>query len=104
MSSLSDGFSPGQRLTPKQENMAVNDLPLVEELTPGVDCGAALRAFAQWPNLVLFDSARAGVPAGRYAFLTADPFQFEVLPQAHFAALGSKAGRTSLDPLVGLER
>lgn len=51
-------------------------LPLVEELSPCPDVASALRAFADVPDLLVLESARACDPLGRYSFLTADPFEF----------------------------
>ncbi|MBI3866133.1 MAG: anthranilate synthase component I family protein [Planctomycetia bacterium] len=73
----------------------MNQLPLVEELTPAPDVSSALRALRDLPGVILFDSARRGIPTGRYSFLAADPFHFEVLPNAAPA---------SNDPLADLER
>src|SRR5690242_551753 len=59
-------------------------LPLVEELTPAPAVATALRALADWPGVILFDSARQDREAGRYSFLAADPFDFEQLDRPHF--------------------
>jgi para-aminobenzoate synthetase component 1 len=86
--------------------ISVPDLPLIEELTPAPDVSAALRGLRHWPNLLLLDSSRNGIPTGRYSFLTADPFDFEVLQQAKFA--GQSAATTAaaqlLDPLMSIQR
>jgi para-aminobenzoate synthetase component 1 len=80
-------------------------LPLVEELTPVPEVGMALRALRFWPSVILCDSALKGSPTGRYSFLTADPFHFEVLPRADFVGRGNVAtsGRPAVDPLAQLE-
>ncbi|MBI5759796.1 MAG: aminodeoxychorismate synthase component I [Planctomycetales bacterium] len=61
---------------------AMPQLPLIEEQTPAPDVVAALRAFANWPDVLLFDSALQREPVGRYSFLTADPYRFVELPRA----------------------
>jgi para-aminobenzoate synthetase component 1 len=50
-------------------------LPLVTELHPPPTVEQALRAFANWPAPILFDSARSGADRGRYSSLSADPLQ-----------------------------
>jgi para-aminobenzoate synthetase component 1 len=55
---------------------------------------AALRAFANWPDVLLFDSALQREPVGRYSFLTADPYRFVELSRASFGS----------DPFVELRR
>jgi para-aminobenzoate synthetase component 1 len=52
-------------------------LPLIQPLDPPPDVGETLRRFADWPNVLLFDSASRRPELGRYSFLTADPFEFE---------------------------
>ncbi len=54
-------------------------LPLVHELHPPPDVADTLCRFADWPNVVLFDSASRRPELGRYSFLTADPIEFEEL-------------------------
>jgi para-aminobenzoate synthetase component 1 len=49
-------------------------LPLVEELPAGLEAFEAARRLARRPRLLLFDSAAADSPWGRYSFVTADPF------------------------------
>jgi para-aminobenzoate synthetase component 1 len=80
----------------------VNKLPLVEELTPMPDVPSALQALRHWPHLLLLDSARAGISTGRYSFLTADPFHFEVLPQAEY--VGQANAPSLQDPLAKLQK
>lgn len=81
-------------------------LPLVEELTPVPDVAAALRALRRWPDLLLLDSARPGGSTGRYSFLTADPFHFEIVPHADFAGADAVLlpGLEMHDPLAGLQQ
>lgn len=69
-------------------------LPLVEELTPAPEIVAALRAFANWPDVLLFDSALQRDPVGRYSFLTGDPYRFVELSRASYGS----------DPFVELRR
>ena len=59
-------------------------LPLVHPLDPPPDVGETLRRFADWPNVVLFDSASRRPELGRYSFLAADPFEFEELSSVAF--------------------
>ena len=47
-------------------------LPLIQPLDPPPDVGETLRRFADWPNVVLFDSASRRAELGRYSFLAAD--------------------------------
>jgi para-aminobenzoate synthetase component 1 len=81
----------------------MNELPLVEELTPVPDVPAALRALRHWPNLLLLDSAQTGIATGRYSFLTADPFHFELLDRATFVGATPATAIVS-DPLARLEQ
>lgn len=66
--------------------MGADNLPLVVELSAVPDVSCALAAVAGWPGVVLFDSALRHESLGRYSFLTADPFHFELVhdvdPQA----------------------
>jgi para-aminobenzoate synthetase component 1 len=55
-------------------------LPLVQPLDPPPDVAATLRRFADWPSVILFDSASRRPELGRFSFLAADPFDFEELP------------------------
>ncbi|HLQ43099.1 MAG TPA: aminodeoxychorismate synthase, component I, partial [Planctomycetaceae bacterium] len=59
-------------------------LPLVQPLDPPPDVAETLSRFADWPNVVLFDSASRRPELGRYSFLTADPFEFEELATVPF--------------------
>ena len=59
-------------------------LPLVHELHPPPDVAETLSRFADWPNVVLFDSASRRPELGRYSFLTADPIEFEELANVPF--------------------
>ena len=81
------------------------DLPLIEELPSAPDVSEALRALRHWPNLLLLDSSRTGISTGRYSFLTADPFHFEILQQAEFAGhAGATPAVPQLDPLINIQR
>ena len=53
--------------------MTAGSLPLIEELAPSVDVMSAVRALADWPRLLLFESPLRREPVGRYSFLMADP-------------------------------
>jgi para-aminobenzoate synthetase component 1 len=81
----------------------MNELPLVEELTPLPEVPAALRALRHWPHLLLLDSAQTGIPTGRYSFLTADPFHFELFDRATYVGTAPGAVAVS-DPLTRLEQ
>lgn len=59
-------------------------LPLIHPLDPPPDVGETLCRFADWPNVILFDSASRRPELGRYSFLAADPFEFEELPTVPF--------------------
>ncbi len=59
-------------------------LPLIHPLDPPPDVAETLRRFADWPNVVLFDSASRRPELGRYSFLAADPFEFEELASVPF--------------------
>ena len=59
-------------------------LPLIQPLDPPPDVAETLRRFADWPNVVLFDSASRRPELGRYSFLAADPFDFEELASVEF--------------------
>ena len=59
-------------------------LPLIQPLDPPPDVAETLRRFADWQNVVLFDSASRRPELGRYSFLAADPFEFEELASAPF--------------------
>lgn len=54
--------------------MSPGGLPCVEELVPAPDVMTALRACADWPDVLLLDSALCREPVGRYSFLMADPY------------------------------
>lgn len=59
-------------------------LPLVEELHPVPDVFEALRAFAAWPDVILFESVLKRPGLGRYSFLSADPVATFELQEAVF--------------------
>ena len=48
-------------------------MPALDDLLP---------LFAEWPGLVVFDSAKTSPQLGRYSYLSADPFRTFELPQA----------------------
>jgi para-aminobenzoate synthetase component 1 len=81
----------------------MNDLPLVEELTPMPEVPSVLQVLRHWPNLLLLDSARTGVPTGRFSFLTADPFHFRVI-SGDDAVIPVASAATRPDPLTNLQR
>ena len=56
-------------------------MPALDDLLP---------LFAEWPGLVVFDSAKTSPQLGRYSYLSADPFQTFELPHA----------RPGVDPFV----
>ena len=51
-------------------------LPLIEEITPCPEVMDVLQAFADHPDVVLFDSAQHDNDLGRYSFLSAAPLRF----------------------------
>src|SRR3569623_1142195 len=57
-------------------------MPVVVELKPVPDVEAALRAVADLPHPVLFDSALQRGGGGEYSFLSADPYEFRQLDRA----------------------
>ena len=64
-----------EKSTPEKSTPARHGstLPLVEELPSSLDVMTAVKAFSTWSNLLVFESALARKPVGRYSFLTADP-------------------------------
>ncbi len=53
--------------------------PFVQEVSPVPSLDDLLPLFADWPGLVVFDSAKVSPQLGRYSYLSADPFrQFEL--------------------------
>ena len=81
--------------------------PLVEELCPCPEVTDAMRAFADQPGLVFFDSALLREPTGRYSFLAADPFETVTLQRMRFGADPFERLRTMLrecqsEPIAGL--
>lgn len=80
---------------------------MIEELSPVPDVMTAVRAFADWPSLLLFDSAATSSPRGRYSFLTADPAAFvtesqPVLGQDPFQPLRSWMSARPIAPVADL--
>ena len=59
-------------------------LPLVEELSEIPAIETALGVFADWPGLILFESALQRDALGRYSFLSADPVRNFSLGQPEF--------------------
>ncbi len=57
-------------------------LPLVEELRPVPDVGAAFLAFSDVEKVLLLESSLKRESIGRFSFLTADPFHWEELTSA----------------------
>ena len=66
--------------------------PLVVEVDPAPAVMHAVRSLADWPDLLLFDSALVQGSLGRYSLLTADPIERVRLPQPVFGS----------DPFVSL--
>ena len=58
--------------------------PLVHELTPAPDVIQALGAVADWPHVLLLESALKRPHVGRYSFLTADPVAAFEIARAEF--------------------
>ena len=57
-------------------------MPIVVELSPMPAVEAALRAVADLPHPVLFESALQRDGVGEYSFLSADPYEFRQLDRA----------------------
>ena len=57
-----------------------DELPLAVELRPVPDVEAALVRLAALPHSLLLDSALRDPRLGRYSFLSADPFEFLMVP------------------------
>ncbi|MEI8022393.1 MAG: hypothetical protein WCH39_29560, partial [Schlesneria sp.] len=64
-----------EKTTPEKSSLARHGstLPLIEELPTSLDVMTAVKAFSNWSNLLVFESALTRNPVGRYSFLTADP-------------------------------
>ncbi len=82
-------------------------LPLIEPLEPVPDVGKTLRRFADWPDVVLFDSASQRPELGRYSFLAADPFEFVersrvLCGENPFARLSEMSARYRTERAAGL--
>lgn len=60
--------------------------PLVEELSPAPSPAEVLQAFADLPNVILFESARPAERLGRYSYLSALPVSSVVRPQPDYGA------------------
>jgi para-aminobenzoate synthetase component 1 len=78
--------------------MAAGDAPLIEELTPVPDVTAALRAFVDWPGVLLLDSALARESLGRHSFLTADPFHVERIDKVSDKGPSKARGKNAEQP------
>ena len=61
-------------------------VPVVRELTPAPAMESAIRAFANEPGAVMFDSARRSGRLGRYSFLSALPFEQFQLDRVEYGA------------------
>lgn len=82
-------------------------LPMIQPLDPPPDVGETLRRFADWPDVVLFDSASRRAELGRYSFLAADPFEFEELAEVPletdpFARLRDWSRKFTAEPISEL--
>ena len=82
-------------------------LPLVEELPSTLDVMTAVRAFSNWSNLLVFESALARMPVGRYSFLTADPvakwqMNFPIFGYDPFTGARKEWERFRIDSVPGL--
>ncbi len=71
--------------------------PEIHEIHDGLDVEQALLALADCSGVILFDSALARAPLGRYTFLTADPFQTIEIPRAQYSADPFAEIRTALN-------
>ena len=81
--------------------------PIIHELRPVPTLAELLPIFAEWPDLVVFDSAKTSSQLGRYSFLCADPFQQFELSQAQlgvdpFAEIREAMAAFPTEPVPGL--
>jgi para-aminobenzoate synthetase component 1 len=67
---------------PKKKSVIPFSMSVVVELNPVPDVEAALRAVADLPHPVLFESALQRGGVGEYSFLSADPCEFRQLDRA----------------------
>lgn len=79
--------------------------PLIVELPQMPEVMGAVRAFADWPDLLLLDSAATATPRGRYSFLTANPVEFfsdakPVYGQDPFARLRAAMAAFPISPVA----
>jgi para-aminobenzoate synthetase component I len=65
------------------------DLPLVEQLPPGLTAVEAFQRLAALPHVIFFDSAANDPRLGRYSFVAADPFAWVEAPADGGDALAS---------------
>jgi para-aminobenzoate synthetase component I len=82
-------------------------LPFCQELDPRLEVCDALDAVADWPFVVLLDSAGRSNERCRYSFLTADPWQRWIQPTSltrhdPFAGPRTEWLRFRCDPISGL--
>jgi len=77
-------------------------LPLVHELRPVPEVMAAVRALADWPNLLLLDSPLVREGVGRYSFLMADPWRFDEIERAVYGSDPFANLRESLEPVASV--
>lgn len=81
------------------------DLPLVKELHPPPDTGAAFRQLANRPHCLFLDSAMRHEELGRYSFIACDPFEFITAPadgRDALASLQPPLSRFAAEPLPEL--
>lgn len=73
-------------------------LPLVQELSEVPSIEAALHAFSDWPDLILFESALRRDALGRYSYLTADPVRTFSIERPKFGLDPFREIRDALAP------
>ena len=81
--------------------------PFVQEISPVPSLEELLPAFAAWPDLVVFDSAKVSPQLGRYSYLSADPFQQFELTEARlgmdpFEVIRRALADFKVEPVPGL--
>ena len=66
--------------------MTLSNLPLVEELPSTTNVMDVVGALADWPRMLLLESALQREPVGRFTFLTADPIASWQLDKPRFGS------------------
>jgi para-aminobenzoate synthetase component 1 len=77
------------------DDSSAAEFPLVAELRPMPEAEAVFLQLASLPHCVFFDSAQRHPELGRYSFVAADPYAFQVEQDVE----GEPAGETAFDRL-----